>query len=299
VKGSKKQLVQDTKNKATVEKASSLQIDKTLANISGVGLQIQSTLAQVSEQLVTKHSELKAVDDAIALKKQELEALHGADKVLMSIDELNTQHAHTLETLYKEREEIKAANALLNQELATARSREEKEYQYKTQQARKNEQDKFDEEVRVRNRDEKIRQEIFEKSFSERDAVLNAKEKQYNDALTRLATFEVEVKKESDKAAAIAVNSVKKEYDHQIAMIQVTHKSEVDKLKFDNQRLVESGNNLEKTIETLQTHLATAQAAQTQLAKDAVAAAANQKATADMQALLTNIGGSNGTRPRS
>ncbi len=77
------------------------------------------------------------------------------------------------------------------------------------------------------------------------------------------------------------------------------HATAIEKLSFDNKRLVEAANNYETQNKELQAQLKEAYAKNAELAKAAVDGAANAKAQSDALALMTNIGGGNGTRPRS
>lgn len=294
----KKQQAQTTKNTAAISKASSLDLNKSLNALSTSGVTIQGTLSKISEELITQYAELQAVGDAITLKKAEMEALHGVDQILLTIDEARESHRIQLEEISKEQEYSDLKHRELVQQTVQSRARDEAEHNYNLQQQRKTEVDAWAEKLRLRALEERDRQEKFEKSYAEREAALRLKETAYSEALTRIANIDVEVKKESDKNVAIATAVMKKDYTHEAQMTAVKHEADLSKIKFDNQRLVEAANNMEKQILELQAQLKSAHEAQTQLAKDAVSAAANQKSISDMQSLMTNIGG-NGTRPRS
>lgn len=294
----KKQQAQTTKNTAAITKASGLDLSKSLNALSTSGVTIQGTLSKISEELITQHAELQAVSDAIALKKSEMEALHGVDQILLTLDEARENHLVELEQMRKEREDTHQTHMLLIDQNTQERARNEANYAYDLQQQRKAEADAWAEKLRIRNNEERDRQEKFERSYAERETALRLKETAFNDAIARIATFDAEVKRESDKNVAIALNSLKKDYTHEAQMTAVRHEADLGKIKFDNQRLVEAANNMEKQVLELQSQLKSAHEAQTQLAKDAVSAAATQKNIADMQSLVTNIGG-NGTRPRS
>lgn len=294
----KKQQAQTSRNTAALTKASSLDLSKSLNALTTSGVTIQGTLSKIQEELITKHAELQAVDDAITLKKTEMEALHGVDQILLTMDEARENHRLYLEQMQKEREAAQDAHVQLVQQNARQRSIEETEFVYTLRQQRKAEADAWAEKLRLRNNEERDRVEKFEKNHAEREAALKLKEASYEAALAKIATFDAEVKKESDKAVAIALNSLKKDYTHEAQMTAVKHEADLSKIRFDNQRLTEAANNLEKQLADTQAQLKAAHDAQTSLAKDAVTAAANQKNIADMQSLVTNIGG-NGARPRS
>jgi hypothetical protein len=295
----KKSQAQATRNTAALTKASALDLSKSLNALTTSGVVIQGTLSKISEELITKHAELQAVVDTINLKKAEMEALHGVDQVLLTVDEARENHRLQLEQMQKERDAAQQAHIQLVKQNGQDRSRDEANYSYDLQQQRKAEADAWTEKLRVRNNEERDRQEKFEKNHVEREAILRLRETAYNDALAKIATFDAEVTKASDKAAAIATGSLKKDYTHDMQMVVVKHEAELAKIKFDNQRLIEAANNLEKQLSDALIQLKAAHEAQTQLAKDAVAAASNKQAQADAMAMLTNIGGNGQNRART
>ena len=285
---SKRKQAQESRNTAAVNAASALQLDKALGDVSSTSILVQGLFGKISEALVTKHAELKAVTDTIDLKIAELSELHGKDRILLSIDDLKVEF---------ERKKVE-----LEEELKTIlrdREQEEQNYQYNINQAQKLANSQWDELVRVRERDHKIKMEELDKKAAEREAILALKEKEYQEAIARAATFDEAVKKEVDKQVSIVGNALKRDHSHQLEIINITNKAAIDQLTGDVSRLKSLLDAKDSTIATLQARLTAAQEAQTQLAKDAVTAAANQKALADMQSLFTNTGGQNGSRTKA
>lgn len=296
----KKQQAQATRNTASISKAQSIDLTKTLGGITSAGVTIQGTLSKISEEIIQKHAELQAVDDAIALKKQEMTDLHGVDQVLLTIDEAKAQHAAYLEEQAKQREHLAQENLAMLAQRNQERQREQEEYTYKLQQARKNDTDAWNEQVRIRTNAERDRQETFEKDIANREAVLKAKEVEYQAALTKAATFEDEVKKEVSKAEAVLKNVLTKDFNHQAQIATMQHQTQVEKLQFESQRLAAASAAAEAQIKDLQAQLKTAYEENVKLARAAVDGAANSKAQSEALALMTNIGGNgNGARPRS
>ena len=298
-KNTKKQQIQQNKAAVAIGKASSVNIGASLSAISATSVKIQGDLAKISEELIQKHAELQAVDESITLKKAELEALHGVDSVLLTIDEAKAQHAQLVEDLEKRREEIEQTNRELNAQRAQERKREEEAYQYSTIQSRKTDTDAWNEQIRVRTNQERDRREAFEKDIASREAVLAAKETEYQAALEKLKNYDNDVAKEVAKAETILKNVLKKDFDHTSELTKIQHQAALDKLTFDNKRLVETANNYELQVKELQAQLKDAYAKNSELAAKAVEAANNKQAQADALALVTNIGTSNGARART
>lgn len=296
----KKQQAQATRNTASISKAQSIDLSKTLSGITSAGVTIQGTLSKISEEIIQKHAELQAVDDSIVLKKQEMGDLHGVDQVLLSIDDAKALHARHLDEQAKEKELIAQEHQNLQNQQAQARTREEEAYTYQLQQTRKNELDAFNEQVRIRTNAERDRQEAFSKDVANREFLLKSKEVDYQAALTKAATFDQDVAKEVKKAEAILGNVLAKDFTHKTEIASIQHASQVEKLTADNQRLTVSAASDAATIQSLQAQLKDAYAKNAELAAKAVEGASNKQAQADALALVTNIGGNgNGARPRS
>lgn len=297
-KTTKKDQQKASKDKATLSAASNIKLDASLGALGTAGVRINNTLASIQEELIAKHSELQSVDNAIALKRQEMEELHGKDKVLLSMDELEAAHASEVERIATEREELKRNNEDLEEQLQTARSREQAEYDYNLAQKRKKDDDSWQDQLATRAKINKDNQEKLEKSWTDREVALQAKENDYKAALDKIATFDAEVKRAADRDVAIATNSLNKEHKHQNELRDIQHKSEVDKLAAEVVRNKETIAAQDAVIAGLQAQLQKAHEANTNLASKVAEAAANKQAVADMQSLITNVGG-NGARPRS
>lgn len=296
----KKQQAQATRNTASIAKAQGIDLSKTLSGITSAGVTIQGTLSKISEEIIQKHAELQAVDDSIALKKQDMTNLHGVDQVLLSIDEAKALHAQHLEEQEKEKAQLVQDERDRQAQRAQERAREEETYSYKLQQTRKNDLDGWNEQVRIRTNAERDRQEAFEKDIANREFLLKSKEVDYQNALTKVATFDQEVSKEVKKAEAILGNVLTKDFNHKTEIAAIQHASQVEKLTADNQRFALSAASDAATIQSLQAQLKDAYAKNAELAAKAVEGASNKQAQADALALVTNIGGNgNGARPRS
>jgi colicin import membrane protein len=296
----KKQQVQQNRNAVAVGKASNFNIETSLSSLSTTALKVQADFSKISEELIQKHAEYQAVTEAIALKKQEMENLHGVDQVLLTIDEAKAQHAQYLEDQAKERERLAEENLAILTQRNQERQREQESYSYELQQKRKAETDAWNEQVRVRTNAERDRQEAFEKDIANREAALKLKETEYQAAIAKAATFDAEVATAAKREVAIVTNALTKDFNHKTEIAAMQHKTEVDKLQFDNNRLVTAAAADAATIQSLQAQLKAAYDKNAELAAKAVEGASNKQAQADALALVTNIGGSgNGARPRS
>lgn len=294
----KKQQQQTLKNTAAVTQASALDIKTTLGDLTSASLSIQATLSGIQEQLIAKHAELRAVDDAISVKKGELQQVHGVDAVLYTVDDAKAIHASLVEKLMAERARIEKENQDLLAERENERARTEAEHQYNLLQNRKIEADKWAEQLRVRNNAERDRVEAFDKDLANRMANLVAKEKEYNEAIAKAASFETELAKAVAKEVAIATNSQKKDYEHKAQIIDIEHKAEVLGLKSQISQHEKALDERNGRILALEVQLKAAMEAQVALATKTVEGASNKQALADLQSIVTNTGGTNGRTAR-
>ena len=190
----------------TRQSAANLTVQKTAQKVTQVGIDIQGAVAKVSEQLMETTQELQTVQRAVILEREELEELHGKDVIASSIDALLAQHAEqekqleqTITTKKQQwtEEQIAHQKAVQaqNEEIVRSRQRENDEYQYTTTQARRDAQDKFEESLRHKDKLSREREELLQKGWTAREEGLKAREKEFNDALTKASALEIENKK--------------------------------------------------------------------------------------------------------
>lgn len=292
---SKSQQAKSTKDKVTVAKASSIDLEQVGASINAAQIKVNKTLATIQAELVEKHGELEAINGTIELKKQELSELHGADNVLRHIDELRVQLEEKKEATDRAIEALEAAEDQAQRDLAEARRREQEAYDYNLAQQRKTERDQWAESVRVRNSQERDREELLKKGWAEREATLAANEAKYFEAVKKAESFEAEVEKRVKEKVHEVTAALTRDNSHAAKIAEVTHKAEVAGLLKD----VESANSaikrLEAELAATKVQLDKAIEAQVTLAKATVEGANSDKTMATATSLLNNIGG-NGSR---
>jgi hypothetical protein len=292
---SKSQQAKSIKDKGTVAKASSIDLAQAGASINAAQIKVNKTLASIQAELVEKHGELEAINGTIELKKQELADLHGADNVLRHIDELRVQLEQKKEATDKAVAELEAAEDQAQRDLEEGRRREQEAFDYGLNQRRKAEQDAWAEQVRLRNNQERDREDQLKKGWAEREAELAKKEASYFEALKKAETFEAEVEKRVKEEVNKAVAAVTRDNTHATKLSEVTHKAEVAGLQKDVESAKEGIKRLEGELTATKLQLDKAIEAQVTLAKATVEGANSDKTMATATSLLNNIGG-NGSR---
>src|SRR5512135_416683 len=234
--------------------AANLTVQKTAQKITQVGIDIQGAVAKVSEQLMETTQELQTVQRAVTLEREELEELHGKDVIASSIDDLLAQHAEQekqldlqIATRKQQWQEEQVAHQktlqMQQEEVARQRQRDEDDFQYRTQQARRDSQDKFDEMLRTKDRANQLRQEQLEKGWVTREDAVKAREKEVTDALAKAQTLEVENKKLDQSVNALGAQ-----------LRDLKHANALEKAGFDQKLALEVQKN--QSLETANKALA-------------------------------------------
>lgn len=283
----KSQQAKSVKDSTTLAKAEAVNLEFTLENLSKTTLSVNETLATIGKTLVEKYAELESVQDAIKLKKEEMKELHGADKILLSISDLEA-----------EKEKAYQDNVRVANELAEGRAREEQQFQYNLAQKRKQDDDAWAEQLRVRNNQERDRREAFEKDLKVRNELLQAQEKEYQEAIAKLATFDAELEKKVNSEVGKERGILTSKFEQEKRILAVEHGAQVSGLQKDIEHANKTIASKDTEILTLREQLAKAIQSQTELASKTVEGANDRKSLAEMQAIVTNVGG-NGTRART
>ena len=164
-------------------------VEMVVQKISALGLEVSRALADVSEKLTEEVQLLAIVREAVTLERKELEHLHKIDVAATALDQLVQDYAREKQKLEEEitaqREAWEKDTARLERErkeqeetLKKQRQREIDDYEYKKILDRKKAQDKYEEELRVRDMKNQEQQEALEKGWQRREAVLKEREEE-------------------------------------------------------------------------------------------------------------------------
>jgi hypothetical protein len=196
-----------------LDAVSGMTMDSVAKSITAAQIEVQEQLATVSSKLAEQLQVLKRLEEGIALKQAQLKQLYAIEAKAGELDDLHAEIATQRQTW----EEEKAAAQRKSTEQASERrvqwAREESEYQYKTGQEHKKQEDAFAYKMHQLERANKDRQGELEKTWGEREAELKKREQELTDLRAQVAGINELVKKEVNGAVAIATNSVKKEYE--------------------------------------------------------------------------------------
>lgn len=189
-----------------------LSVEAVVQKISGLGLEVSRALAAVSEKLTEEVHQLALVREAVALERGELEQLHKIDVAATALDQLVQDYAREKQRLEAE---IAAQRAAWEEEservererkeqedgLKKARQREIEDYEYKKTLERKKAQDKYDEDVRVRDKKNQEQQEALDKGWQQREAALKEREEELAGLKKEVEELPARLQKETEAAA--------------------------------------------------------------------------------------------------
>jgi hypothetical protein len=215
VKNQKAAAIRDTE---ILQSVTGLNLDSVSTTLASTQVEVQQSLADLSGKLVEQLQVLRNVEQAIQLKRDELKQLYDIESAAIELDDLEAQIEGRREAWREE--QAKKAREFAEQQADRAKQweRAEEEYDYNIAQEHKKAEDAFGGQLAERNKANKDKQEVLEKSWAEREAELKKREKEVEDLRTQVANHPEVVKKEVNAAVAVATNSVKKEYETKIVL---------------------------------------------------------------------------------
>jgi chromosome segregation ATPase len=289
---SPKSLEAEERHSAEIRQAvQQLSVDSVAQEISVLGGQISRTLTDLSDRLTGEVDLLARVREAVQLERQELERLHKIDIAATSIDQLVQDYARERERLETE---IETRRAEWEQETRTAerdrkeaeealrkqRQRENEDYEYKKQLERKKAQDKYEEEIRLLEKQNEERQQELDRNWAQREASLKERE----DELARLRQ-EVEHLPQriaAEKAAALAeaTQQAASNYEQRILILQKDGEAERKVAELQVKTLQETLNRQAEQITSLEKALEEAKRQVQEIALKAIEGASGSRALA-------------------
>lgn len=274
------------KNEATLKTAANLTIDAAAKKVTEAQLSIGKTLSDVTSKLQEQLQELTTVSQAVELKKAELSNIYGTEQVLKNIDELKADFENQKATIDLAFQAYQQESEARQTSLELERTKEEEQFNFELQQARRTEQLAHAENLRVAAAAERDRREQIERGFKERDENLKKFENEIIVLRTQVQGFPVEIDAAVKKAEAIVGNTVKREYEHKLSLLQKDFETSQlvanNTIKSLNDRLAAQ----DTVIGQLQNRLTDADKRVSEIATKALDAASSTKSLADVQNLI-------------
>lgn len=202
-------------------------VDGVVQKISGLGLEVSRALAGIAEKLSLEVELLASVREAVALERKDLQQLHKIDVAATSLDQMVQDYAREKQALESEiatqrttwdDETAQVVRERKEQEEALKRQRQREidDYEYKKTLDRKKAQDKYEEEIRLRDGKNQHQQEALEKDWQKREAAIKAQDAEIARLIKEAAEFPARLAKDTEAAAAQARKEAEARLEHQI-----------------------------------------------------------------------------------
>jgi len=262
---------------------STLKPQTVIEEIGALQNTLQGTLAGLSAQISIKLEQMKNVEDAIVIKQNELNELYGIDAEALSLEEMR-ENCEQEETEWNKKSLERQAQLEDDEEERAKRwQREEEEHGYDIAQKKKRSQEEYNVEIATRRRAETIRQEDLEKQWKTREEFIASQEKEVAALKTQVAGFDDKLKADVAKAEAIAVNRVKKDYEHEVVILKKDIESERVLNATKVSALDDTINSLQTQISDLHKQLATARTDAKEITSAALQSASGRQAMEALQ----------------
>lgn len=262
---------------------SGIKVDETIKKLTDVNLSVGRTLSDVQQQIIEKVGELEEINEAIELKNIELQTIYDKEVVLKETTDLLYAHRQ----LEKEHEEQRAAWTKNFQEESAEklreRARNEEQYKFNQNVERRNIENKFADEDRIRTTQNAVKQGELERNWAQREAELKAKENDFANYKAQVEAFPTKLDAEVKKEVAIATSSVKRDLTHQFALEKKDLETQLQVANQNNVAAQRSINSLETEVERLRTALEAANQKIVDVANGAFASVSGQAALGALQ----------------
>jgi len=242
-------------DEVTFETVKSLQVNDVVNEIGTLQVGIQQQLANISAAITGKLEQLNSTENAVRLMQDRLKEIYDIEKEALSLEEVRLRRTEEDERYNKM---IISRNNEWQEEQENHHKqweREIDEHNYEVTLSKKKFIDEFSAEIEAHKRSEKIRTEELQKNWNQRDSEIKAKETKFTELEKLVASFDDRLKTEIGKAEAIAANSVKKSYEHQMQLLQKDQESERNMSNTQIQSCEITITSLQKQIFDLQNQL--------------------------------------------
>ena len=268
---------------AAITATKSVKVEDIVKDISELQLGVQSKLNEVSSALTNRLTLLKNVETSISVLEARLNELHGIEAQAITLDDLRAQEENLLEAHERACSARNQQWAEENQEREKRWAREEDEHLYIRQQNQQKARDQFVAEMDMNKRGEVNRVEALTKNWAEREAILKSRETELTEAKAAVASFPEKLKSEVSKAEAILSNVLKRNHEHEMALLNRTAEGEraLNKARLESVESQLKSKDIQLT--ELQSQLMQARADSKSVAEKALDAASGKEVTKALQ----------------
>ena len=278
----------ELKNDVVLENVKSITLDGVSKKIAAVQVDIQQTLAKLSTELTQNLDTLNTVNAAIVLKQEELKNLHDIEATKISLDTLNQDIEATRQTWTEEQTRKAKEDDLARRERQLRWTREEEQYKYEREQAHKRIEDDFNARIQEATKQNQLQAEALQKSWEKRESDLKGNEQEFTSLRAEVDAFPAKLKAETEKAAAIVGNTMKKDFEMEKKLLEATFNNKIQlaeaQVASEKMKTVE----LEKQVASLKAQLDMAQKDIKEISTKALESASSRETVNSLQKALEN-----------
>jgi len=286
VKGTKGRRAAQIQEQEVLTSVKGLNFDTVSRELAGVQVEVQKTLAELSGKLGEQLQVLENVEASILHKREELKNLHQIEATATTLDELEAEIKDKRAAWAEEEVQWKRQFEEMKQDQRKAWQREQADHQYTQEQKNRKQEDTIQEMFARKEKENREKQEQLDKQWTERETELKKREQE----LLELRQFKESapdmIKKAANAEVAVAVNSVKKEYEHK--MVIAAKDAETDKKLADaqTQNYQQTISKQQSQIDDLRAQLADAHQRVGDISTKALDSASGRSTTEALQRLM-------------
>ncbi|HEY2810185.1 MAG TPA: hypothetical protein VGJ00_02190 [Rhabdochlamydiaceae bacterium] len=228
---SKSDMIEQIREGEVRAAVSEITVEVISKKVSELNLEISRALSGLSEKMLQEVQLLGSLKDAVAIESKEIQRLHGIDVAATGVDQMLVDFRQkkmncTMELeqlsqeLTRQQEKREQEETEYNQQLTKSRAREKEEYEYKKNVERKKWQDQFEEESRVRERQNREMQEQLEKNWKEMEASFKLREEEFSALKRETEQFPTRLASECAKSVKEAVKDAESRYAQDIERLK-------------------------------------------------------------------------------
>ncbi len=280
-------------------------IDREIGQLKA---EVGKFLGDISERLAAESARFRSIQKAVASKESELKELYGIEKAAVSLAALleaqNQKRAEFEEQMAREREELeseiaslrgaweqerKAHDAELKERDALekkARDREREDFTYNFKREQQTIKDKLNDEKATLEKEIKLKREVAEKEFAEREKSLAAREQELAELRARAAAFPKELETAVNQAVKEISDRLKLEAKNREDLLHKQFEGERNVLATRNEALERANKDLLAANTKLGQQLEAAYQKVQEIAEKTVEGSSQSRSLADLQKLL-------------
>ena len=285
---SKESIAHGLQEASILDAVSGIAVEVIIHKLADLNTEISKSLSNLSERLANEVNLLHQVRSAIKIENDHLQQLHKIDVSATALDQLIEDYQSKKFQLdseiqvkraewEKEKRFQEEVSIEYERTLKSARLRETEEYEYERNIERKKQQVKYQEECRLKEKQNQEKQEALEKSWQIREEHLKAQEGHLQELQKTVDTFPVRLEQEVNKAFQEGVKQTEYRLSQELLLLRKDKETEQRIFELKINSLEENVTQQSGQIAHLQKQLEEAKKEVKEIAEKAIEGASGAK----------------------